>query len=97
MLIGLPNQVRSTQCAPSKYSPLIPLLFPFFQDGSFTLTLFAPFSNIESLKTRSDAEAFFQEHFPTALEWVGKDLLIDDFMKNPRGKLVTINVSGHGR
>ncbi|KAJ9110781.1 kynurenine 3-monooxygenase, mitochondrial precursor [Naganishia adeliensis] len=63
------------------------------QDGSFTLTLFAPFTSIEHLKTREQAEEFFQEHFPTALEWVGKDRLIEDFMKNPRGKLVTINAS----
>ncbi|KAJ9119695.1 hypothetical protein QFC22_003405 [Naganishia vaughanmartiniae] len=63
------------------------------QDGSFTLTLFAPFSAIEGLKTRQDAEAFFDEHFPTAVDWVGREKVVDDFLKAPRGKLVTINAS----
>ncbi|KAJ9110477.1 hypothetical protein QFC19_001603 [Naganishia cerealis] len=47
----------------------------------------------QALQTRDQVEDFFTSHFPTALEWVGKDRLVDDFMKNPRGKLVTINVS----
>jgi kynurenine 3-monooxygenase len=91
MLIGLPNQVPSR--GQTEWNIADHICHRLIQDGSFTLTLFAPFTSIEHLRTREQAEGFFQEHFPTALEWVGKDRLIDDFMKNPRGKLVTINVS----
>lgn len=63
------------------------------QDGSFTLTLFAPFSEVDALKTRQDAERFFETNFPTALEWAGRERLLDDFERNPRASLVTINCS----
>jgi hypothetical protein len=55
------------------------------------LTLFLTFASLESIKTREEAVAFFKENFPSALDIVG-DQLIDDFEKNPRGNLVTINV-----
>ncbi|ORY32327.1 kynurenine 3-monooxygenase [Naematelia encephala] len=63
------------------------------KDGSFTLTLFLPFSSLDSIDTRDKARTFFVENFPTAVAIVGEDLLLDDFEKNPRGNLVTINVS----
>ncbi|WVN85862.1 kynurenine 3-monooxygenase [Cryptococcus depauperatus CBS 7841] len=61
------------------------------KDGSFTLTLFLPFSSLEKIQTRQQALAFFKEHFPSALGIVGEKVLLDDFEKNPRGNLVTIN------
>ncbi|OWZ49291.1 kynurenine 3-monooxygenase [Cryptococcus neoformans A2-102-5] len=61
------------------------------KDGSFTLTLFIPFSSLELLNTRESAATFFREHFPSAVDIVGEKVLLDDFEKNPRGNLVTIN------
>ncbi|WWD17975.1 kynurenine 3-monooxygenase [Kwoniella shandongensis] len=63
------------------------------KDGSFTLTLFCPFSSLATLDTRDAAARFFKENFPSAVEIVGEKRLLDDFEKNPRGNLVTINVT----
>lgn len=63
------------------------------QDGSFTLTLFAPFTEIEKLTTRTSAIEFLRENFPTAVEWAGEERMLSDLENNPRGSLVTINVS----
>jgi kynurenine 3-monooxygenase len=67
------------------------------RDGSFTLTLFLPFADLERLGDKSSAAEFFTRHFPTAVDIVGVDMLVDDFMSNPRGNLVTINVSSTPR
>ncbi|KAK6905528.1 kynurenine 3-monooxygenase [Kwoniella mangroviensis CBS 8507] len=61
------------------------------KDGSFTLTLFIPFSSLSTLNSREAASRFFIEHFPSAVQIVGEKKLLDDFMNNPRGNLVTIN------
>lgn len=60
------------------------------KDRSFTLTLFAPFEEIGKLETRADAQRFFKEEFPDAYKIVG-ERMVDDFMSNPRGNLVTIS------
>lgn len=60
------------------------------KDKSFTLTLFAPFEEIAALETRADAEAFFSTEFSDAYKIVGSRM-VDDFMSNPRGNLVTIS------
>lgn len=60
------------------------------KDRSFTLTLFAPFEEIAKLETRADAEAFFADEFADAYKLVGARM-VDDFMSNPRGNLVTIS------
>lgn len=59
------------------------------KDRSFTLTLFVPFAELRALETRADAEAFFAHHFPDAVKLIGPRI-VDDFMSNPRGNLVTI-------
>lgn len=64
------------------------------KDGSFTLTLFIPFSALKELDTREAATRFFNEHFPTAVEHAGEKRIVDDFMNNPRGNLVMTHVSG---
>ncbi|WWC86089.1 kynurenine 3-monooxygenase [Kwoniella dendrophila CBS 6074] len=61
------------------------------KDGSFTLTLFLPFSSLSTITTREAASRFFHEHFPSAIQIVGEKKLLDDFENNPRGNLVTIN------
>jgi kynurenine 3-monooxygenase len=55
--------------------------------------LFLPFSALDDIKTRDQARQFFKDNFPSALAVVGEDRMLDDFEKNPRGNLVTINVS----
>ncbi|RXK35051.1 kynurenine 3-monooxygenase [Tremella mesenterica] len=63
------------------------------KDGSFTMTLFIPFEEAKRLDTRDGALAFFQEHFSSAIDLMGKERLLDDLERNPRGNLVTMNVN----
>jgi kynurenine 3-monooxygenase len=56
------------------------------------LTLFAPFSSLATIQSRDEASRFFNENFPSAVKIAGEKQLLDDFEKNPRGNLVTINV-----
>lgn len=62
------------------------------QDSSFTLTLFIPFAELDKVQTISEARLFFDHYFPSAVKLVGPRL-VDDFMRNPRGNLVTISVT----
>jgi kynurenine 3-monooxygenase len=60
-------------------------------DGSFTCTLFFPFEgpqSFASIKTREDAERFFNEQFPDAVKMM--PTIIDDYFKNPTSSLVTV-------
>jgi kynurenine 3-monooxygenase len=60
-------------------------------DGSFTCTLFMPFAgavSFEALSTSATITAFFQQQFPDVLPFMPH--LVDDFMANPTGSLVTI-------
>ncbi|HWR94849.1 MAG TPA: NAD(P)/FAD-dependent oxidoreductase [Flavobacterium sp.] len=60
-------------------------------DGSFTCTLFMPFegeNSFDSLKERSEVEAFFEKNFPDSIEVIPD--LAEDFFKNPTSTLVTM-------
>jgi kynurenine 3-monooxygenase len=57
------------------------------------LTLFAPFESLATIETRQEAAKFFHDNFPSAVAIAGEKQLLDDFENNPRGNLVTINVS----
>jgi kynurenine 3-monooxygenase len=60
-------------------------------DGSFTCTLFWPFegpNSFAALKTEADVRRFFTEQFPDAVPLM--PTLVEDFMKNPTGALVTV-------
>lgn len=60
-------------------------------DGTFTCTLFMPFTgdnSFDSLRDRSTLEAFFATHFPSTID-VMPDL-VEDFFKNPTSTLVTM-------
>ncbi|OLS26042.1 MAG: Kynurenine 3-monooxygenase [Candidatus Heimdallarchaeota archaeon LC_2] len=60
-------------------------------DGSFTVTLFHPFSGekgLDSLDTEQKVKDFFNEYFPDAVPLM--PTLIEDFFKNPNGLLGTI-------
>lgn len=87
MLIGLPNKVGDPFRLFENDTDLTQ------KDGSFTLTLFAPFASLATIQSRDEARQFFNDNFPTAVAIAGEKRLLDDFENNPRGNLVTINVS----
>jgi len=60
-------------------------------DRSFTCTLFWPFqgpTGFEAVANRRDVLPFFERHFPDAIPLM--PTLVDDFLTNPVGSLVTI-------
>ncbi len=60
-------------------------------DGSFTVTLFHPFSGekgLDALDTKEKVKDFFNEYFPDAVPLM--PTLLDDFFENPNGLLGTI-------
>ena len=60
-------------------------------DGSFTCTLFMPFTgenSFESLKNRKLVEDFFEKNLPDTIDVIPK--LAEDFFKNPTSTLVTM-------
>jgi kynurenine 3-monooxygenase len=60
-------------------------------DGSFTVTLFAPFkgeNSFDSVKTEAQVEDYFKRNFPDAIPLMPK--LKEGFFANPTSSLVTI-------
>lgn len=57
-------------------------------DGSFTMTLFYPYTGFEALKTKEDVLSFFKKDFPDAVPLM--PTLAEDFFANPTGALVTV-------
>jgi kynurenine 3-monooxygenase len=57
-------------------------------DGSFTMTLFYPYTGFDALKTKEDVLAFFKKDFPDAVPLM--PTLAEDFFSNPTGALVTV-------
>ncbi|KAI1318387.1 kynurenine 3-monooxygenase, mitochondrial precursor [Mortierella claussenii] len=62
-------------------------------DKSFTVTLFMPFANFESIHNEGDLLKFFEEYFADAIPLMGKDLLVKEYFKNPKGSLVMIRAN----
>ncbi len=60
-------------------------------DGSFTMTLFYPYTGFDALKTAADVLAFFKRDFPDAVPLM--PALAEDFFANPTGALVTVKCS----
>ncbi len=60
-------------------------------DGSFTMTLFYPYTGFDALKTPADVLAFFKKDFPDAVPLM--PTLAEDFFGNPTGALVTVKCS----
>ena len=65
------------------------------QDKSFTCTLFAPTTELDRLNNSSDITSWFQKHFPDALQIIGEENLVRDFLRNPRSPLICTKVSFH--
>ncbi|MHC5025132.1 MAG: FAD-dependent oxidoreductase [Planctomycetota bacterium] len=60
-------------------------------DGSFTCTCFWPFEGphgFAAIQREADVVPFFEQHFPDAVPHM--PTLVEDFMKNPVGSLVTV-------
>lgn len=51
-----------------------------------------PFANFEKIHNEADLLGFFEQNFTDAIELMGKDLLIKEYFKNPKGSLVMIKV-----
>ncbi|KAG0211441.1 kynurenine 3-monooxygenase, mitochondrial precursor [Mortierella sp. GBA30] len=62
-------------------------------DKSFTLTLFMPFANFEMIHKEEDLLKFFEEYFTDSIDLIGKDLLVKEYFKNPKGALVMIKAN----
>lgn len=61
------------------------------EDGSFTCTLFLPFTgpvSFATLDTPAAVRAFFEERFPDALALIPD--LVETFFRNPTGHMVTV-------
>ncbi|KAJ3088142.1 hypothetical protein HK102_009468 [Quaeritorhiza haematococci] len=59
-------------------------------DKSFTVTLFMPWEKFNKIATEADLLEFFETTFPDAIPLVGKDLLVKDYFKNPKGSLISV-------
>lgn len=62
-------------------------------DGSFTSTLFAPFSLFDSIKTPKDTVDFFGKEFPDALALIGEENLVELWQRNKISPLIQIKCS----
>lgn len=51
------------------------------QDRTWTVTLFMPFKNFETIKTDDDLLEFFGNYFPDSISLIGEERLIKDFFK----------------
>ncbi|KAK6019268.1 hypothetical protein OSTOST_15103 [Ostertagia ostertagi] len=66
------------------------------RDKTFTVTIFAPFSEFEdNMSTPEDVASFFQKNFPDAYELLGKDHLLDTFRRVRPQPLVSIKCRPH--
>ena len=64
-------------------------------DKSFTLTLFMPFTEFESIKTDQDLLSFFTKYFPDTIEMIGVPNLLQEYFSNPLGKLISVKCCPH--
>ncbi len=62
------------------------------QDKSFTCTLFAPTTELETLSNKDQVLSWFGIHFPDALELIGTEGLLNSFQLNPRNPLISVKV-----
>lgn len=60
------------------------------QDKTWTVTLFMPFENFNSICTPDDLLEFFKNNFPDAIPLIGKERLITDFFKTKPQHLVSV-------
>ena len=63
------------------------------QDKSWTVTLFMPFENFNSIKTPEELLAFFGQYFPDSIDLIGEKGLVNDFFKIRAQHLVAVKCS----
>ncbi|SMN21307.1 similar to Saccharomyces cerevisiae YBL098W BNA4 Kynurenine 3-mono oxygenase, required for the de novo biosynthesis of NAD from tryptophan via kynurenine [Maudiozyma saulgeensis] len=60
-------------------------------DGSFTVTFFAPWSQVDFLvKSKNETKNFLQKYFPDAMDLMGLDSTAEEFINNPKGPLMCV-------
>ena len=62
-------------------------------DKSFTVTLFMPWQDFDSIRTNEDLLTFFREKFPDSIPLLEVEWLIQGFFGNPKGALVSVKVA----
>jgi kynurenine 3-monooxygenase len=60
------------------------------QDRTWTVTLFMPFENFDSIKSSEELLQFFEIYFPDSIDLIGKDRLVKDFFKIPAQHLMAV-------
>ncbi|KAG5678634.1 hypothetical protein PVAND_008290 [Polypedilum vanderplanki] len=60
------------------------------QDRTWTVTLFMPFENFDSIKSSEELLKFFEIYFPDAIPLIGKERLVKDFFKIPAQHLIAV-------
>lgn len=58
------------------------------KDKTFTCTLFAPTAELDRLSSPDSILAWFKFYFPDAVQKIGEQMLVADFLKNPRSPLI---------
>ena len=64
-------------------------------DHTFTLTLFMPFREFESIEKEEDLLAFFRKHFPDSIGKIGVERLVRDYFNNPTESLFYVKCRPH--
>ncbi|EYC36098.1 hypothetical protein Y032_0934g3107 [Ancylostoma ceylanicum] len=66
------------------------------RDKTFTVTIFAPFSEFaDKMSTPNDVDSFFKENFPDAYELLGRYHLLDTFHRVRPQSLISIKCRPH--
>jgi kynurenine 3-monooxygenase len=60
------------------------------QDRTWTVTLFMPFENFNSIKSSADLLKFFNIYFPDSIPLIGEERLVKDFFKIPAQYLMAV-------
>jgi len=60
------------------------------KDKTFTCTLFMPFEKFDEIKNTDQVMAFFEKEFPDFIPLIGQENLINDYLKNPVGPLLSV-------
>ncbi|XP_074595031.1 kynurenine 3-monooxygenase cn [Brevipalpus obovatus] len=59
-------------------------------DGSYTVTLFMPFSQFEAIKSEKELIKFFGEYFPDSIELIGRKNLVNTFFQVGPSSLISL-------
>ncbi|CAF1219488.1 unnamed protein product [Rotaria sp. Silwood1] len=65
------------------------------QDKSFTTTLFLPLSIFQKITTTDELLTFFQQYFPDAISFIGRENLIETYFSSKPLPLISIKCSPH--